>query len=253
MGGHTPVVPTLAVATARGVGVAVAGSRGLGDSVGAGSGSHMSHCQEWLGSGSSGERREWRGGEGRGGGREGEGRGGDVTVHALHQVTQPHRVCARSLMQVRGCRTPFHGRGCWPHCGPRLHPLHVRECGRGQGSCSRSWGCDYLWGRSRRRVRRSLAQMICTVGTSLTHPPPSPYHRVEESESRTWVFVLPRALESCCRRTEWCCPPLVSGNQRQLGSFPIGRGFSSPLVLTKWNERAYVHIWDNTDPWTCFL
>ena len=40
---------------------------------------------------------EGRGGEGRGwerrGGRGGEGRGGYVTVHALHQVTQPHRVC----------------------------------------------------------------------------------------------------------------------------------------------------------------
>ena len=33
-----PVVPTLVVATAGGVGVAVAGSRGLGDSVGAGGG-----------------------------------------------------------------------------------------------------------------------------------------------------------------------------------------------------------------------
>ena len=59
----------------------------------------MFHCQEWPGSGSSGERREWKGGEGRGGegrggeGRGGKGRGGYVTVHALHQVTQPHRVC----------------------------------------------------------------------------------------------------------------------------------------------------------------
>ena len=44
----------------------------------------MSHCQEWPGSGSSGERREWRGGE---------GRGGYVTVHALHPVTQPHHAC----------------------------------------------------------------------------------------------------------------------------------------------------------------
>ena len=33
--------------------------------------------------------------EGRRGGEErgGEGRGGYVTVHALHQVTQPHRAC----------------------------------------------------------------------------------------------------------------------------------------------------------------
>ena len=38
----------------------------------------MSHCQEWPRSGSSGERREWREGEGRGGeGRGGEGRGGE--------------------------------------------------------------------------------------------------------------------------------------------------------------------------------
>ena len=37
------------------------------------------------------------------------------------------------------------------------------------------------------------------------------------------------------------------------GLSPLGGGFSSPLVLTKWSEGDYVHIWDNTDTWTCFL
>ena len=67
--------------------------------------------------------------------------------------------------------------------------------------------------------------MYCGHVINTSSPLSPPHHRVEESKSHTWVFVLPRALESCCRRTEWCCPPLVSGNQRQLGSFPIGKGF----------------------------
>ena len=134
----------------------------------------MSHCQEWLGSGSSGEGRvgsgvEWRGVEGRGG----EGRGGYVTVHALHQVTQPHHVCLLTDAG-EGVSYSCSWKGVLATLGFQAPPLHVRGCGRGQGSCSRSWEYGYLWGKGRRRVRQSLVQMICTVGTSSTHPLPSP-------------------------------------------------------------------------------
>ena len=143
----------------------------------------------------------------------------EVTGDCTHTAPGSCSLCVCSLLLGRGCHTPVRGRGCWPRWGPRPRPLHVREYGRGQGSCSRSWGCGYLLGRGRRRGVGGVKHM---------HPSPdlpSPHHRVEGSESRTWVSVLLRASESCCRRTEWCCPPLVSGSQTQLGSYPIVRGF----------------------------